>query len=123
MALHTIKKGLDVPIKGEPKPLVREGNNVETVALLGGDYIGMKPTMAVVAGDNVKLGQVLFADKKNPVIKYTSPGAGKVIEINRGEKRFFFQLLLNSQEAKKLPLSLSVRESLIIYRKKKLRKI
>jgi len=94
MALHTIKKGLDVPIKGEPKPVANEGNNVKTVALLGGDYIGMKPTMAVAVGDDVKLGQVLFADKKNPLIKFTSPGAGKVIEINRGEKRKFLSIVI-----------------------------
>lgn len=94
MALQKIKKGLDVPIKGEPKQVVSEGNNVKTVALLGNDYVGMKPTMEVAVGENVKLGQVLFSDKKNPIIKYTSPGAGKVVEINRGEKRKFLSIVI-----------------------------
>ncbi|GBD91508.1 Na(+)-translocating NADH-quinone reductase subunit A [bacterium BMS3Abin04] len=94
MTLHKIKKGLDIPIKGEPKQVVSEGNNVKTVAILGNDYVGMKPTMEVAVGDNVKLGQVLFSDKKNPIIKYTSPGAGKVVEINRGEKRKFLSIVI-----------------------------
>jgi Na+-transporting NADH:ubiquinone oxidoreductase subunit A len=43
--------------------------------------------MHVKVGDSVQKGQVLFADKKNPGVKYTAPAAGVVKEINRGEKR------------------------------------
>lgn len=60
---------------------------VSCVAVLGPDCPGLKPTMAVAEGDTVKLGQVLFTDKLLPAIKYTAPGAGKVIAINRGPKR------------------------------------
>jgi Na+-transporting NADH:ubiquinone oxidoreductase subunit A len=35
----------------------------------------------------VKKGQVLFEDKKNLGVKFTSPACGKVIEVNRGAKR------------------------------------
>lgn len=82
-----IKKGLDVPITGAPKQVIENGNKVKTVAILGTDYVGMKPTMMVAEGDNVKLGQVLFTDKKNPGVNFTSPGAGVVKSIIRGEKR------------------------------------
>jgi Na+-transporting NADH:ubiquinone oxidoreductase subunit A len=83
----SIKKGLDLPITGEPKQVIEDGNKVTTVAILGMDYVGMKPTMMVSEGDTVKLGQVLFADKKNPGVVFTSPGAGVVRSINRGAKR------------------------------------
>ncbi len=83
----TIKKGLDLPLSGEPKQLIENGNQVTSVAILGMDYVGMKPTMMVNEGDKVKLGQVLFSDKKNPGVLFTSPGAGRVKAINRGEKR------------------------------------
>ncbi|MEQ1529949.1 MAG: Na(+)-translocating NADH-quinone reductase subunit A [Methylococcales bacterium] len=83
----TIKKGLDLPITGEPKQIIEDGNKVKSVAVLGMDYVGMKPTMLVSEGDTVKLGQVLFSDKKNPGVNFTSPGAGVVKAINRGEKR------------------------------------
>ena len=82
-----IKKGLDIPITGEPKQVVENGNKVKSVAILGMDYVGMKPTMMVNEGDAVKLGQALFEDKKNPGVLFTSPGAGKVKAIHRGEKR------------------------------------
>ena len=83
----TIKKGLDLPITGSPKQEIENGNQVKTVAILGMDYVGMKPTMMVNEGDKVKLGQVLFSDKKNPGVNFTSPAAGVVKSINRGAKR------------------------------------
>jgi Na+-transporting NADH:ubiquinone oxidoreductase subunit A len=82
-----IKKGLDVPITGAPKQVIEKGNAVKSVAILGMDYVGMKPTMMVNEGDPVKLGQILFTDKKNPGVNFTSPGAGVVKAITRGEKR------------------------------------
>jgi Na+-transporting NADH:ubiquinone oxidoreductase subunit A len=94
MGLTKIKKGLDLPITGQPNQIIEESNQVKKVALLGEDYIGMKPTMHVEVGDKVKLGQVLFTDKKNPAVKFTSPGAGKVIEINRGAKRVFLSVVI-----------------------------
>ena len=83
----TIKKGLDLPITGGPKQEIEDGNKVKSVAILGTDYVGMKPTMMVSEGDKVKLGQVLFTDKKNEGVKFTSPGAGVIKAINRGAKR------------------------------------
>lgn len=83
----TIKKGLDLPITGEPKQVIENGNPVNSVAILGMDFVGMKPTMLVSEGDRVKLGQILFSDKKNPGVNFTSPGAGVVKSINRGAKR------------------------------------
>ena len=82
-----IKKGLDIPVSGEPEQVVHAGADVGTVALLGADYVGMKPTMLVADGDRVKLGQALFADKKHPSIQFTAPGAGTVKAINRGARR------------------------------------
>lgn len=83
----TIKKGLDLPITGVPEQVIYHGNAIGSVGVLGSDYVGMKPTMMVAEGDRVKLGQVLFEDKKNPGCVFTAPGAGVVKAINRGEKR------------------------------------
>ncbi len=90
-----IKKGLNIPIEGEPKQEISDAQKTSTVALIGPDYIGMKPTMAVNAGDRVKKGSLLFTDKKNPGVKYTSPVSGSVLEINRGEKRAFQSIVIN----------------------------
>ncbi|HIG65741.1 MAG TPA: Na(+)-translocating NADH-quinone reductase subunit A [Methyloprofundus sp.] len=83
----TIKESLDLPITGAPKQTIEEGNQVSSVAILGMDYVGMKPKMLVAEGDKVKLGQALFEDKKNPGVIFTAPGTGTVTAIHRGEKR------------------------------------
>ncbi|WP_240223689.1 Na(+)-translocating NADH-quinone reductase subunit A [Rheinheimera hassiensis] len=82
-----LKKGLDIPLAGSPKQEISAGNTINTVAVLGEEYIGMRPTMSVEVGDTVKKGQVLFEDKKTPGVKFTAPLAGTVKEINRGAKR------------------------------------
>ncbi len=89
-----IKEGLDLPITGGPKQIIENGNSVSTVAILGTDYVGMKPTMLVSEGESVKLGQALFTDKKNPGVLFTSPGAGVVKAIHRGEKRALLSVVI-----------------------------
>ena len=81
------KRGLDLPITGAPEQAVHPGAPIGSVALLGPDYLGLKPTMQVQEGDRVKLGQTLFSDKKNPGVSFTSPGSGVVEAINRGPRR------------------------------------
>lgn len=83
----TIKKGLDLPISGAPEQRIYDAPAVETVAIVGPDYIGMKPTMLVREGEQVKKGQPLFSDKKNKGVIFTAPAAGAVAEIKRGAKR------------------------------------
>ena len=52
-----IKKGLDLPIEGIPQQQIHDGPAVTKVAVLGEEYIGMRPTMHVQVGDKVKKGQ------------------------------------------------------------------
>jgi len=85
--LFKIKKGLDIPIAGHPEQVISEAVAVTSVALIGPDTIDLKPGMLVAVGDTVKLGQPLFIDKQNPGVQFTSPGAGVVTAINRGERR------------------------------------
>lgn len=90
-----IKRGLDLPISGAPEQRIEAARPVRSVALIGFDYHGMKPTMAVQVGDRVKLGQALFTDKKNPSVSYTAPGAGVVSAIHRGEKRVLQSVVID----------------------------
>ena len=82
-----IKRGLDLPIAGAPDQTVCTEKPCTRVAVLGPDYVGMKPTMAVRVADYVKKGQVLFTDKKCPRISYTAPACGQIVAIHRGAKR------------------------------------
>ncbi len=89
-----IRRGLDLPISGAPQQTIHDAPSASSVALLGPDYMGMKPTMLVREGERVKLGQALFNDKKIPGVQYTSPGAGVVKAINRGERRVLLSVVI-----------------------------
>jgi len=95
----TIKEGLDLPITGAPKQTIEEGNAISSVAILGMDYVGMKPKMLVAEGEKVKLGQALFEDKKTPGVIFTAPGAGTVSKINRGERRALQSVVIELDKA------------------------
>ncbi|CAA6816879.1 MAG: Na(+)-translocating NADH-quinone reductase subunit A (EC [uncultured Thiotrichaceae bacterium] len=87
-----ITKGLDISITGEPDQtisddIIESSPKISTVAVLGRDYHGLRPSMLVAVGDHVKMGQPLFTDKRNPGINYTSTGTGTIKQINRGAKR------------------------------------
>ncbi len=99
MTSINIKKGLDLPLQGQPDQSVHPAPAVRKVALIGRDYIGLKPTMAVAEGDHVVAGQPLFCDKHDPAVKYTSPGTGIVESINRGARRVLQSVIIRLDEA------------------------
>lgn len=82
-----IKRGMDIPIQGAPQQVIEDAPASRAVGVVGYDYVGMKPTMEVREGDRVKLGQLLFSDKKTEGVRYTAPASGVVSAINRGAKR------------------------------------
>jgi len=94
MALHKSKHGLRLPIQGEPTQQVEAARTPTRIALLGGDYPGLRPTLHAKVGETVKRGQLLFEDKKMPGVRFTAPGAGKVVAVNRGEKRVFQSMVI-----------------------------
>ena len=82
-----LKQGLDLPLNGAPEQRLHDGPAIRRVALLGPDYPGLRPSMAVAEGEQVRLGQPLFCDRRDERIRYTAPGAGRVTAIQRGDKR------------------------------------
>ena len=90
--MYKIKKGLDLPISGNPLPEIEESSKISSAAIIGSDYIGLKPTMMVKVNDFVEIGQKILEDKKNPGVFITAPASGVVSAINRGEKRRFLSL-------------------------------
>jgi Na+-transporting NADH:ubiquinone oxidoreductase subunit A len=90
----SIKKGLDLPIAGSPEQIISDANPVKSVAVLGTDFVGMKPTMLVKEGQRIQLGEALFSDKKNPGVQFTSPGTGTIKAINRGARRVLQSIVI-----------------------------
>ena len=70
---------------------------MQTVAVLGNDYVGMKPTMHIKEGDRVKLGQKLFSDKRNEGVHFTAPASGTVVNVHRGAKRVLLSVVIEIQ--------------------------
>ena len=94
-----IKKGLNLPISGTPRQAIEDSPRPSSVAVLGPDYVGMKPTMLVREDEEVKLGQPLFEDKKNPGVVFTAPGTGRISAINRGARRALQSVVIDLAEA------------------------
>jgi len=90
-----LRRGLEIPISGRPRQLISDAPEARSVALVGFDYIGMKPTREVRVGDRVKLGQLLFTDKKTEGVRYTAPAAGIVAAINRGARRVLQSVVID----------------------------
>ena len=90
----TLRKGLDLPITGECRQVVEDAPAPARVALVGLDYHDLRPTMAVQEGDSVRAGQLLFEDKRRPGLRFTSPAAGRVAGVHRGDKRRLLSVIV-----------------------------
>ena len=92
-------KGLDLSLEGKPEQSVHPGPHIRHVALLGQDYIGLKPRLLVSEGDMVAHGQPLFIDKRNPDISYCSPAQGVIVAINRGPRRVLDSVVVRLEDS------------------------
>lgn len=101
MALHRIRKGLDLPISGKPMQIIRGRAPVGRVAVMADDFPGMKPGMKVEVGSVVRRGQVLFEDRKSPGVFHTAPGAGTVVAVNRGARRALQSVVIELSEGER----------------------
>ena len=95
--LLKINGGLDLPIAGKPNQVISSTCDSKKIGIIGADYVGLKPTMAVREGDYVKKGQILFSDKKNELAKIVSPISGKVSQINRGARRILQSVVIDRE--------------------------
>ena len=91
----SIKKGIDLPISGViSDTTIHDFMPNGHVAIVGDDFMGMKPSMSVAVGDKVKKGQALFEDKKIKGVLICSPVAGEVVAIERGERRKLLSVII-----------------------------
>ena len=101
MGRHTIRRGLRLPVQGEPDQAVESARMTRLVALLADDYVGLRATMHVAVGDDVSRGQLLFEDKKRPGVRFTAPGAGTVLAIHRGDRRRLRSVVIELSRAER----------------------
>ncbi len=89
-----LRKGLDIKLKGRSEKVLETLPVPSTIALRPPDFPGLTPKMIVKPDHEVKAGEALFYDKYNPEVVITSPVGGKVLSINRGERRKILEVVI-----------------------------
>lgn len=96
MAEFKLKRGYNVPLAGAADKQLTVVDPPDTVALLPHEFRGIKPRLAVKEGDTVKIGTTLFTDKVHSDIVFVAPVSGKVVAINRGERRKLLEIVVEN---------------------------
>lgn len=73
-----LRRGLDLPIPGAPRPVVEDARMPREFALLGSDHPELRLFLRVAEGERVRVGQALMADRRRPDLRLVSPAAGIV---------------------------------------------
>lgn len=98
--MHTIKirKGLNIPLKGEPERTINDIKLSSTFAVKPPDFIGFQHKLLVKVGDKVLAGTPLLHSKNNESVAIASPVSGEVVEIIRGEKRALLEVRIKGDD-------------------------
>lgn len=80
-------KGLDIHLQGQAQEKKIQLKSNGRYALVPDDFEGVTPKVVVKEGDTVKAGEALFVNKQFPEVKFASPVSGKVVAVERGERR------------------------------------
>ena len=90
-----IHNGLDLEISGKPLQQIDKAPRPRSVAVLGPDYLQLKPQLVVTAGDRVEIGSALFRDRSKGDLPVTSPAGGTVSAIHRGARRALLSVVID----------------------------
>ena len=82
-----LKKGLDIAVSGSASEVLGSVNRPDVYAIVPDQFAGVTPKLVVKEGDYVEAGSPLFHDKQFVSINFVSPVSGKVVGINRGDRR------------------------------------
>ena len=96
MGEFKLKKGYDIKVAGAAEKVVTTLEIPKKVAVTPNEFRGVKVKLSVKPGDAVKIGSVLFEDKTLSDIKFVSPVSGKILEINRGERRALMEIVVEN---------------------------
>lgn len=99
MKTFNLRKGLDLPVTGAPEQAIHQGPAITSVAVLGPDYLGLKPRMLVQEGDAVQRGTPLFCHKDAEEAVMVAPMSGKVVAVNRGARRVLQSVVIEVSDA------------------------
>ena len=82
-----LRKGLEIHLQGKAEETKLTLKSNGHYALVPDDFEGVTPKVVVREGDNVKAGDALFVNKLHPEVRFASPVSGRVMTVERGERR------------------------------------
>lgn len=89
-----LKKGFDIRLEGTAEKRLAGNVNPVMFGVKPIDFPGLIPKLDVRPGDEVQAGTPLFHDKLHPEIKFTSPVSGKVVSVERGDRRKMLEIVV-----------------------------
>ncbi len=107
----TIKKGYDLNIEGKPSSDSEDLPKPEYVAVLPEKIPFIIPRLSAEKGDKVKIGSVLFEDKRHPEVKFLSPGGGEITDMEFGPRRIVKAIVIRLDETESFETFDSISES------------
>ena len=96
MKKYSIRRGYDIPLKGEPGSLLKDAPTPSYFSVRPCEFHYVKPKLQVAEGDEVKIGSPLFIDKRNPELIFTSPASGRVHEIRFAPRRLIEAIVIEA---------------------------
>ena len=92
-----LKRGLDIRMTGKADRILAGEVDSALYAVKPVDFPGLIPKLNVKPGDLVSAGSPLFHDKIRPEIIFSSPVSGKVVSINRGDRRKLLEVVVEKE--------------------------
>lgn len=119
MVSIVVKKGLKIPLTGQPiSEKIVDLSMPDILALDLDPFFSTKFNFLAKPGDFVKIGDVIAQDKDQEDMVFVSPASGKIREIRRGEKRRPLKVVIEAedQDYKEFdPPSLEKKEALMSF--------
>lgn len=94
-----LRKGLNIKLKGKAEKVLENLAIPTSVAIKPTDFPGFTPKLIVKQDSEVKAGEPLFYDKYHPEVVFTAPVGGKVVSVNRGERRRILEVVIEPNES------------------------
>jgi Na+-transporting NADH:ubiquinone oxidoreductase subunit A len=93
-----VRKGHPLEFAGRPSDLLSPGENPATVGVLPEQIPHINPRLNVDVGDRVKIGSVLFSDKRRDDLRFLSPGGGEIAAVHFGPRRVVKEIVIKLAE-------------------------
>ena len=92
-----LKKGFDIRLVGIAEKKLAGAVNPVMFGVRPIDFPGLIPKLEVKSDTEVQAGTPLFHDKLHPEIKFTSPVNGRVVKIERGDRRKMLEVIVEKK--------------------------